>query len=179
MEELAQANDWEFTIPDYKGKGYNLYYNFNTAFSNSFSQSEQYLIDPDMEPPQGFEWFFQTGGDWEKYSRRGVIEAHYTINPDGSKNMISQIHRDRFDPTDFYTGNTWFAYTDENGKRHVFSADVFFTDNESDLMNVGSLFNPPDAEKWDVVRSFLKNLQLYPKGYFSRIVNPFSFNCLT
>lgn len=177
MEEMAKTHNWDFTIPDYKSKGLNLYYNFNTAFSNKFCQSEQYLIDPDMEPPQGFEWFFQTGGDRNKYSTYGVLESKIITNPDGSETEIKLIDRNKFDPTDFYTGNTWFAYTDKSGKRHVFSKDVVFNDQKSDLMNLGNLFKIPVDNEWEKVRGFLGNLQLYPKGYLSRFAKTVNLNC--
>lgn len=171
MEDLAQAKDWDFTVPDYMGKGMDQYYNFNTAFSHQFQTNDQYLIDPDMEPPRGFEWFFQTGGNY----RYGVIEAKIITNPDGSETRIP-IFPTKFDPMDYRSGSTWFAYTDQNGKRHVFSTDVVFKNEKSDLMNMGSLFNLPDDEEWDAVRSFLKNLQLYPRGYFTRAAEPAAFN---
>lgn len=173
MEDLAQANDWDFTIPDYKGKGMDQYYNFNTALSNQFQTREQYLIDPDMEPPQGFEWFFETGGDPHIF----VLEGQVITNPDGSETVVPLPSRTKFDPIDYLTGNTWFAYTDKNGERHVFSTDVIFRNEKSDLMNVGSLFKLPDDEEWDAVRRFLKNLQLYPKGYFTQNADPVSFSC--
>lgn len=173
MEDLAQANDWDFTIPDYKGKGMDQYYNFNTALSNQFQTREQYLIDPDMEPPQGFEWFFETGGDPHIF----VLEGQVITNTDGSETVVPLPSRTKFDPIDYLTGNTWFAYTDKNGERHVFSTDVIFRNEKSDLMNVGSLFKLPDDEEWDAVRRFLKNLQLYPKGYFTRNADPVSFSC--
>jgi len=178
MEEMGQVNNWNFTIPDYKGKGWNLYYNFNTAFSNNFFLSDQYLIDPDVEPPQGFEWFFQTGGDRDKYSHYGVLERKITTHADRSETVIQLINRDKFDPTDFLTGNTWIAYTDQNGKHHVLSKDIIFENKNSDLMNVGSLFELPVDEEWDKVEKFLRNLQLYPKGYFSRIADTISINCI-
>lgn len=177
MEEMAKTHNWDFTIPDYKNKGLNLYYNFNTAFSNKFCQSEQYLIDPDMEPPQGFEWFFQTGGDRNKYSTHGVLASEIITNADGSETEIRLIDRNKFDPSDFYTGNTWFAYTDKSGKRHVFSKDVVFNDQKSDLMNLGNLFKIPADNEWEKVRDFLENLQLYPKGYFSRFAKTVNLNC--
>ena len=135
------------------------------------------MIDPDMEPPQGFEWFFQTGGDRSKYSTYGVLESKIITNADGSETVIKLINRDKFDPTDFYTGNTWIAYIDKSGKRHVFSKDIFFSEQESNLMNVGNLFQLPADDEWDKVKQFLGNLQLYPKGHFSRIADTMKLNC--
>ena len=57
--DIAQRKGYDdFSIPDYKAKGLNEYYNFNTAFSNSFAVSEQYILNPDAVPPRNFQWFF-------------------------------------------------------------------------------------------------------------------------
>lgn len=174
MDEFVQERGWDYTMPDYKGQKSNLYYNFNTAFSNNFCVEEQYLLDPDMKPPEGFEWFFETGG---KY-RSTVTPDSLTIkHQDGSRDTYVYKTRDKFDPDDFYTGTTWAAYIDENGNRQVVSKDIIFHDEKSDLMNVGDLLNFGSEKKHDFANQFLKNLQLYPMSYFSRIVNCNMFDC--
>lgn len=63
LNELAQGPAYEdFTLPDYKAEGLNLYYNYNTAFSNGFAVDEQFMLDPDAVPPENFQWFYQSGG---------------------------------------------------------------------------------------------------------------------
>lgn len=163
MDDFVQNRGWAYTVPDYKGKGLNLYYNFNSAFSNRFCLDEQYLINVDDVPPKNFEWFYQSGGNRSAW---GVVESVTNINPDGTYTTTDLINRNKFDPYDPYTASTWAAYTDETGKRHVVSQDIIFKDDISDLMNVASLLKFPKEERCEEVDLFLKNLQLFPKGYY-------------
>lgn len=173
MDEFVQDRGWNYTIPDYKGKNLNMLYNFNSAFSNNFCQELQYILDPDVAPPRGFEWFYQTGG---KYSSYGKIEGHTSVNSDGSIITKKYIQREKFDPEDFYTANTWAAYIDQSGKRHVISKDIIFKDDKSDLKNVGSLLKFFLGEESDLANQFLGNLQLYPRAYFTRIAEETKLN---
>lgn len=174
MEEFAQDQGWEWTVPDYRGK--NLYCNFNTALSNNFCLDEQHILDPDMVPPEGFEWFYQTGG-----SSGPIIATPVSIitNADGTEKVVyqgQQRQRTKFDPTDYFTATTWAAYTDKEGNRHVVSKDIIFKGDKDDLFNVGDLLVfDLDGER-EGLNAFLRNLQLYSKNYFSRYDRPASFN---
>lgn len=177
MEEFAQDRGWKWTVPDYRGK--NMYYNFNTAFSNNFCLDSQYILDPDMVPPEGFEWFYQTGGS---SSSGPVIATPVTIitHADGTEEYVEQgqrTQRTKFDPTDYYTANTWAAYTDKNGQRHVVSKDIIFKGDKSDLFNAGDLLRFAVGDESEALNAFLHNLQLYPKNYFSMYYRPASFDC--
>lgn len=165
---MKLAEEWgcqDFTLPDYKAKGLNLYYNFNTAFSNRFQVSEQYLLDPDMVPPEHFQWFFQTGGD----SSSNMIQVHsLTIeHPDGTMEFID-YRTPGFDPTDPMKGNTWAAYRDSNGVTHKVSTDILFHYNKTDLSRVSQLlqFSGAGTDQESAANRFLSNLQVYPKWYF-------------
>lgn len=173
MEEFAQDRGWEWTVPDYRGK--NMYYNFNTAFSNNFCLDSQYVLDPDMVPPEGFEWFYQTGG----YPRGAYAQliSHTFTGADGTETTIYYHQRDKFDPEDPYTANTWAAYTDKNGQRHVIGKDIIFKGDKSDLFNAGDLLRFAVGDKSEALNAFLYNLQLYPKNYFSMYCRPASFDC--
>lgn len=174
MESFAQDRGWEWSVPDYKGKNLNMYYNFNTAFSNNFRLDEQYILDPDMVPPKGFEWFYQSGG----YPRGAyaVLESVTVTHADGSQTTTKLIDRNKFDPEDPYTAATWAAYTDKNGQRHVISRDIIFKGDKSDLFNAGDLLRFALDGESEGLNAFLKNIQLYPKNYFSLYRQPGGFN---
>lgn len=169
LNQIAQGPAYEgYTIPDYKAKGLNLYYNFNSAFSNQFCADEQFMKDPDMVPPKDFQWFYQSGGDSSK--KVGSTDALIVRNKNG---VIVEYHDYRptsFDPTDFRTATTWASYLDSKGNKHIVSTDFFYDYSKSDLRNVGTLlkFAGGDAAQDTAVNRFLKNLQAYPAGYFSR-----------
>ena len=165
LDKLAQGPAYKgFALPDYKAQGLNLYYNFNSAFSNQFCADEQFMKDSDMVPPKDFRWFYQSGGD----SSRKVFQARLvSINGVPVKYDNDPKH---FDPTDFTTATTWAAYRNAQGNRHVVSTDFFYDLSKNDLRNVGALlqFASGDAAQDAAVNRFLKNLQAYPAGYFSR-----------
>ncbi len=165
-EAVAQEYGLEFEVPDYKAKGLNMYYNFNTAWSNSFDISEKYMIDADMVPPENFEWFFEQGGD---SSNRSISPDSLTITHlDGTQTVIN-YKTDEFDPTDPTKANTWASYTDANGEKHRIGTDFLFNFSESDLRTVAELlnFSTGSAEQDTLLNDFLSNLQVYSKGYFS------------
>lgn len=164
IAEDAGWKDW-LSVPDYKEKGLNLYYNFNTAFSNQFSTDERYMLDPDQAPPESFQWFYQSGGGDGK---KGFVTSLTIGHLDGSETFIDYT-RAGFDPTDPTKGMMWAAYLDENGTRHQVSTDFEFQFDASDLHNVASLLHFPGGDtKAQAVNRFLQNLQVYPTGYFSR-----------
>lgn len=164
---MTQENQWEdiLSVPDYKGKGFNLYYNFNSALSNHFVTSDQYVMDTDQVPPKDFRWFYQSGGNHgEPYlTSIGVIE------PDGTE-RITEYFIKGFDPKIPSTATTWAAYKDENGIWQHTSKDFTYNFTEADLKNVSSLlkFAGKSGAAEDAVNRFLKNLQVYPAGHFSR-----------
>ncbi len=165
MEEFAQDRGWEWSVPDYRSRNLNMYDNFNTAFSNDFCSDSRYILDPDMAPPEGFEWFYQTGG----YPRGPYVQmiSHTTTHPDGTTTTVYYDRLDRFDPENPFTANTWAAYTGKDGERHVISKDIIFKGDKSDLFNAGSLLSFAIGDQSEGLNAFLKNLQLYPRNYFS------------
>lgn len=174
LNQIAQGPAYEgFTIPDYKARGLNLYYNFNSAFSNQFCVDEQFMKDPDMAPPKDFVWFYQSGGDSSRNTSSGGVTSvnGVPVEPAG----YGPKH---FDPTDWSTANTWAAYRDAQGNRHIVSTDFFYNYDKSDLRNVADLlkFTNGDPAQDAAVNRFLRNLQAYPAGYFSRFPQVQSFN---
>ncbi len=172
MDGFVQDRGWEWTVPDYRGKGLNMYCNFNTALFNSFCLDERRMVDPDMVPPEGFEWFYQTGGN-----PRGPhvqMLSQTTTYPDGTEVTIHYPQPDKFDPENPFTATTWAAYTDKEGNRHVISRDVIFKGDKGDLFNVGDLLRFDAGEESEGLNAFLSNLQLYPKNYFHWNSGPFS-----
>lgn len=169
LNQLAQGPAYEdFTLPDYKAQGLNLYYNYNTAFSNQFSADEQFMLDPDQVPPKDFQWFYQSGGD----SGRKEIQADSltVTRPDGTVEAFCDYRPTRFDPTDSRTAATWASYRDAQGNKHVVSTDFFYTATKDDLRNVASLlkFTGGSSAQDAAANRFLQNLQVYSAGYFSR-----------
>ncbi len=162
-EAVAQEYGLEFEVPDYKAKGLNMYYNFNTAWSNNFEVSQQYMIDADMVPPENFEWFFEHGGD---SSSRGGTMTLYSI---GDK-IVYEEPETKFDPKDPMTARTWASYTDSDGKKHSISTDFRFNYTPDDLKNVADLlkFIDGNSDEDKAVNKFLANLQAYDGGYFYR-----------
>lgn len=177
MGNLSQGSAYEgFTLPNYKEKGLNLYYNFNSAFSNGFSTSEQFLLNPDMVPPENFQWFYQSGGDSES---KNVNASSLTIQyADGTSEFIDYT-TPGFDATDPTKATTWASYQDAQGNKHIVSADFTYHFSKDDLRNVAELlnFSQGDPEQDTVVNSFLSNLQVYSEGYFLRFPQKKSFDC--
>lgn len=179
LSQITQGPAYEgFTLPDYKEKGLNLYYNFNTAFSNRIAVDEQFLLDPDMEPPKDFQWFYQSGGD----SGRKVYPTDGLIVRDKNGAIVEyyDYRPTSFDPTDFRTATTWASYLDSKGDKHVVSTDFFYNCTREDLRNVATLLNftGGDPAQDGAVNRFLQNLQAYNQGYFSRFPRSTSLNRL-
>lgn len=164
---LIQEAGWEdyISVPDYKGKGLNLYYNFNTAFSNKFDVNEQYMLDPDQASPRDFQWFYQTGGGDGK---TGIVDSCTIYHLDGTT-TYEDYTGPEFDPKHPAKANMWAAYRDEDGVRHQVSVDFQYHFVESDLRNVASLLRfPGDSAAAQSANRFLQNLQVYSPGHFSR-----------
>lgn len=165
---MAQAKGWEdkVSVPDYKAKGLNLYNNFNSALSNHFNVDDQFIIDTDQVPPKDFRWFYQSGGS---DGSTGSVTSLTIERPDGRTEFIDYTTPD-FDPTDPAKGTTWAAYKDENGRWQYDSADFTYDFSRADLKNAASLlkFSGKNGDAWEAAAQFMKNLQLYPAGYFSR-----------
>ena len=90
-------------------------------------------------------------------------------HPDGTTTFIDYT-KPGFDPTDPTKGTTWAAYRDESGTWRYQTADVTYDFSKNDLKNVSSLlkFSGQSGGAQEAANRFLKNLQLYPGGYFSR-----------
>ena len=165
---MAEERGWEDTasVPDYKAKGLNLYNNFNSALSNHFNVDGQFIMDPDQAPPKDFRWFYQSGGNT---GDRGSVTSLTMERPDGSTTFIDYT-KPGFDPTDPTKGTTWAACRDEGGTWRYQTADVTYDFSKNDLKNVSSLliFSGQSGGAQEAANRFLKNLQLYPGGYFSR-----------
>lgn len=165
---MAEERGWQDTVSarDYKAKGLNLYYNFNSALSNHFNVDDQFVKDPDQAPPRDFRWFYQSGGDGGGAAFVSSVTEEY---PDGTTRFIDYT-KPGFDPTNPTRGTTWAAYKDEGGTwRHV-SADFTYDFSKDDLKSVAALlkFSGQSGKAQEAANQFLKNLQLYPGGYFSR-----------
>lgn len=165
---MAQERGWEDTVSvrDYRAKGLNLYDNFNSALSNHFNVDDQFIKDPSQVPPRDFRWFYQSGGNsGDKTSVTSLTIQH----PDGTTTFIDYT-KEGFDPTDPAKGTTWAAYKDGGGTWRYQSADFTYNFSRDDLKNAASLLKFPGQSggTQEAVNQFLKNLQLYPSGYFSR-----------
>ena len=168
VKNLTQGPAYEgFTLPDYKEGGLNLYYNFNSALSNGIAISEQFILDQDMVPPKDFQWFYQSGGD----SSNQVFSAQSltVTDPDGTITDFIDYRTQGFDPTDSTKATTWALYKDGQGRNHFISADFTYNFSKNDLRNVLNLmsFSEGTQDQDSAVNRFLKNLQVYSKGYFS------------
>ncbi len=155
MRCAADRGFEDYAPTDYKAKGLNEYYNFNSAWSNNFAVNEQFIIDPDQAPPENFQWFFETGGSANR-EMRVWVEGETPDSPTV------------FDPEDHRTAATWAAYTDALGRLCKISADIIFKGTAEDLYNAASLLHfSGGSDQAAAANSFLQNLQLYSKGYFS------------
>lgn len=54
---------------------------------------------------------------------------------------------------------------------------MIFKGDKSDLFNAGDLLSFAVGDESEALNAFLRNLQLYPKNYFSQYYRPASFNC--
>lgn len=108
------------SVPDYKAKGLNLYYNFNSAVSNDFNLDDRYVIEKDQVPPKDFQWFFQTGGN---DSDKGKVTSMAAYSANGTLEKYRDFTTPGFDPMDPLKGTCWAAYKDENGEWQYSSAD--------------------------------------------------------
>ncbi len=160
-EKLDLTN---FTIPDYKAEGLNCYYNFNSAFSNNFCASEQYFLDYDQVPPEGFKWFYQVGGTGEAQ----VIPGKWRCVEEDGTALPSEPEPKPFDPTDSWSATTWVSYRDASGKEHRASMDFYYTYTDADLINLSRLvkFSGGDPKQDAAANRFLSSLQVYRKNYF-------------
>ncbi|NCE66336.1 hypothetical protein D1159_17610 [Pseudoflavonifractor sp. 524-17] len=171
--DIAQEKGYDdFSIPDYKAKGLNEYYNFNTAFSNNFAVSEQYILNPDAVPPRNFQWFFQTGANPDDGPQ--MITSITTEYPDGTTETVYlQKPPTKFDPKNPSTGITWAKLLGVDGKWHTVTADIIFKvdDCKDNLYNIGDLlkFSTGDPVQDAAVNQFFKSLQVYPRGHFERM----------
>lgn len=167
FQAAVQEKGWEdkVSVPDYRAKGLNLYYNFNSALSNHFNVDDQFVIDADQVPPKDFRWFYQSGGN----NGAPVLASLTITRPDGTETVIDYAGKG-FDPADPTKGTTWAAYKDENGTWQYDILDFTYDFSKDDLKNVAGLlkFSGKTGASREAVRQFLKNLQLYPGGYFSR-----------
>lgn len=163
VEKLDLTN---FTIPDYKAEGLNCYYNFNSAFSNNFCASEQYFLDYDQVPPEGFKWFYQVGGTGEAQVIGG--EWRNVSQTGGDSGPTLPEPAKPFDPTDSWSATTWVSYRDAGGREHRASMDFYYTYTDADLINLSRLvkFSGGDPKQDAAANRFLSSLQVYRKNYF-------------
>lgn len=75
-----------------------------------------------------------------------------------------------FDPTDFLSARIWVSYRDANGNFHggttIFAHD--FGSTPSSLKTLDMLLSFKNVDTDDLLHKFLKNLQVFPLGYFDR-----------
>lgn len=128
--------------------GYNYYEDFNSAWSQAFGSSQTFLNDK-QAPPKGFTWFFETGGS-EKICFVGESKGGGTA----------------FDPEDPMSARTWVSYQDADGNTQKSEASFSFDGTRSDLKKAASLLTLASGD--DALFSFLRNLQVYSRGYFAK-----------
>ena len=171
LEQLTQEPSYEgFTLPDYKAEGMELYYNFNSAFSCRYAQDGrflsdgQFMLNPDMVPPENFQWFYQSGGGERGELTARLVSIQY---PDGTTELLGHT-TPGFDPTDPTKATTWAFYRDAQGSRHIVSANFTYNFSKDDLRNVAKLlsFTQGDPAQDAAVNRFLSNLQVYSNGYW-------------
>lgn len=177
ITSFAQEHGYDFQIPDYKAKGLNMYYNYNTAFSNSFDMEQRYILDPDQVPPEGFVWFYETGGSTDRGNGRCL--ASWSVDENGNICNYEYYGPTGFDLNDSLTARTWAAYRDKDGTVHRIETELVFKNSKEDLYNLVSLlrFSGGDSAVDARMNQFLKNFQLYPQGYWSRFPEIASLNC--
>lgn len=128
--------------------GYNYYEDFNSAWTHAFGSSQTFL-NGQQAPPKDFTWFFETGGA-EKIC---FVEKQ----KDGSA---------VFDPEDPSSARTWVSYRDADGNMQKSEAAFSFDGTQADLKKVASLLTLASGD--DTLFSFLRNLQVYSRGYFAK-----------
>ena len=98
------------------------------------------------------------------------MTSSWAERPDGTIFNYVDYTTPGFDPADPTKGTTWAAYKDENGTWQYDSAGFTYDFSKDDLKNAAGLlkFAGKTGASWEAVNQFLKNLQLYPSGYFSR-----------
>lgn len=164
LDQIAQGPAYkDFALPDYKAQGMEAYYNFNSAaFTDQFSSNERFMLDPDQVPPKNFKWFYQSG---DNAAMARLVSVH---DKDGNLVKSFGASPKSFDPTISRAAITWASYLDDKGNKHIVSANFLHTFSKSDLRNVASLLNFTNgsSDQDAAVNQFLKNLQVYPSGYF-------------
>ena len=156
----------DFTLRDYATEKMNLYNNFNSAWCNKFDLDQQYIIDENQAPPEGFKWFYQRGS--AEGGNRLLSITEYDPRT-GHTRVLMQDEPDSnvFDPTWPYSATMWASFRDENGKEHRVSTNFAFDMEEPDLRRVSALLEFVDGDKsLQTANQFLKNLQVYTLGYF-------------
>lgn len=173
---FAEKNNIYFKVPDYTGK--NMYYNYNTAFSNSFDLEQQFILDPDQAPPEGFVWFYETGGR-VGLSKTGRCLASWGVDKNGNIFDYQYYGPTGFNPGDSLTARTWAAYKDKDGTLHRIETELLFKNSKEDLYSLASLlrFAGGDPSMDARMNQFMRNLQLYSAGYWSRFGDYTSVDC--
>ncbi|MBD5152094.1 MAG: hypothetical protein HDT16_06305 [Oscillibacter sp.] len=171
---------FEIDIPDYKAKGMDECYNFNSSWSAYTynvcyrGDADQFMRDYDQVPPKDFEWFYQSGG-----CNGSVHYNHPQFISDGA-NTYYQKPPTAFDPEDRYSATTWASYTDSNGKKHFVSTDFAYRSIDSafkyhsqGLYVVSSLLQFTGNKREDIpYNKFLDSLQVCSKGYYRAFAKP-------
>ncbi len=170
----SEVSGFEIDIPDYKEKGMDECYNFNSSWSAYMynvcyrGAADQFMRDYDQVPPKGFKWFYQSGGS------NGSV--HYK-NPQFIFDGVAAYYQQPptvFDPEDAYSATTWASYTDSNGKKHFVSTDFAYLSIDSaykyhgkGLQVVSSLLQFTGNKKEDdAYNKFMNSLQVCTKGYY-------------
>lgn len=156
----------DFTLRDYAAEKMNLYNNFNSAWCNKFDLDQQYIIDENQAPPEGFKWFYQCGST--EGGNRLLSMKEYDPRTGRTRIlMMNEPDPNVFDPTWPYSATMWASFRDEDGKEHRVSKIFAFDRNEPDLRGVSDLLHFAGKGKAAQAASrFLENLQVYTVGYF-------------
>ena len=134
-----------------------LYDDFNGAWMVRNGTMKTFL-NPDLAPPEGFEWFCETGGT--RAADGITITAHWVDEEEDFSVFRSDDPR---------SARMWASFRDEDGNLQKLEKIFGFTGGNSGLKNVAALlaFTGKDSGKTLAVNAFLKNMQVARKGYFS------------
>ena len=156
-EELGY-DEYAFEVPKYrsdmvKGVG-NLYYNFNSVWSNNIVADEEFITDYDQVPPRNFQWFFESGGS----------------SSDGDSDLPGWTEEPGKSGSSGKPASIWARWTDADGTMFFDASNFWFTDDGKGLFRVSELLklNIGVPESASQVEQFLDSLQVFRPGYFRK-----------
>ncbi len=150
----------QFEIPDYEALGLFSHRNFNTAVSGHSNvipggltlAEDPWILDYDMVPPEGFQFFYEPG-----------------IAPEPE---LTPVDDPDAPVTEGLAARVWASFLDASGALQTLSRDFHFSVTgllDADQKNLGSLlqFQPASKKGFAAMNQFLKNFQVTPPHYAS------------